>query len=153
VGELRLPSLDGWQYVMTDLAAIVDAPRQRWSLGLGDPFQQGGRAAWVAPARRGAPTMAVWCCRRWCTRTRSCPSTRSRTWAGSTRSTCRTATREFDPDEYQDDYRIQVLDLIGRKAAGEEFELPAAQAAKPKLADMTSRTRLSRLSCALSVAS
>jgi DNA end-binding protein Ku len=45
-------------------------------------------------------------------------------------------TAEFDPDQYQDDYRIQVLDLIGRKAAGEEFELPAVEADKPKIVDM-----------------
>jgi DNA end-binding protein Ku len=45
-------------------------------------------------------------------------------------------TAEFDPDKYQDDYRIQVLDLIGRKAAGEEFELPAVEAEKPKIVDM-----------------
>ena len=43
---------------------------------------------------------------------------------------------EFAPDKYQDDYRIQVLDLIGRKAAGEEFELPAVEAQKPKIVDM-----------------
>ncbi len=34
-------------------------------------------------------------------------------------------TAEFDPDKYTDDYRVQVLDLIAKKAAGEEFELPA----------------------------
>jgi DNA end-binding protein Ku len=50
----------------------------------------------------------------------------------------RSLTAEFDPDKYQDDYRIQVLDLIGRKAAGEEFELPAAEAEKPKIVDMMS---------------
>ena len=33
-------------------------------------------------------------------------------------------TAEFDPDKYQDDCRIQVLDLIGRKAAGEESSFP-----------------------------
>jgi DNA end-binding protein Ku len=47
----------------------------------------------------------------------------------------RSLTAEFDPDKYQDDYRLQVLDLIGRKAAGEEFELPAVEAAKPKIVD------------------
>jgi len=35
-------------------------------------------------------------------------------------------TAEFQPQKYRDEYREQVLDLIGRKAAGEEFELPAA---------------------------
>ena len=48
----------------------------------------------------------------------------------------RSLTAEFDPDKYQDDYRIQVLDLIGRKAAGEEFELPAVESEKPKIVDM-----------------
>ena len=33
-------------------------------------------------------------------------------------------TAEFDPTKYEDDYRVQVLDLIASKAAGEEFELP-----------------------------
>ena len=37
-------------------------------------------------------------------------------------------TAEFEPQKYRDEYREQVLDLIGRKAAGEEFELPAAAA-------------------------
>src|SRR5215207_6282696 len=48
----------------------------------------------------------------------------------------RSLTAEFDPDKYTDDYRTQVLDLIGRKAAGEEFELPAVEAEKPKIVDM-----------------
>ncbi len=48
----------------------------------------------------------------------------------------RSLTAEFDPDKYQDDYRIQVLDLIGRKAAGEEFELPAVADEQPKIVDM-----------------
>lgn len=34
----------------------------------------------------------------------------------------------FEPNKYRDEYREQVLDLIERKAAGEEFELPAAAA-------------------------
>ena len=33
---------------------------------------------------------------------------------------------DFDPAKYRDEYREQVLDLIERKAAGEEFEVPAA---------------------------
>jgi DNA end-binding protein Ku len=45
-------------------------------------------------------------------------------------------TAEFDPDKYTDEYRVQVLDLIGRKAAGEEFELPAVADEKPKIVDM-----------------
>ena len=45
-------------------------------------------------------------------------------------------TAEFDPDKYTDEYRVQVLDLIGRKAAGEEFELPAVADEKPKIVDL-----------------
>ena len=40
------------------------------------------------------------------------------------------------PRRYTDEYRVQVLDLIGRKAAGEEFELPAVAGEKPKIVDM-----------------
>ena len=53
----------------------------------------------------------------------------------------RSLTAEFDHDKYQDDYRIQVLDLIGRKAAGEEFELPAVEAAKAARDDTQRRAR------------
>jgi DNA end-binding protein Ku len=38
-------------------------------------------------------------------------------------------TAPFDPEKYHDTYREQVLDLIRRKAAGEEFEAPAASTA------------------------
>src|SRR4026207_1539885 len=43
---------------------------------------------------------------------------------------------EFDPSKYRDAYREQVLDLIERKAAGEEFEAPAPAAAAPKVVDL-----------------
>ena len=43
---------------------------------------------------------------------------------------------EFEPTKYRDEYREQVLDLIERKAAGEEFEMPAATAAPPKVVDL-----------------
>jgi DNA end-binding protein Ku len=43
---------------------------------------------------------------------------------------------EFAPEKYQDDYRLQVLDLIGKKAAGEEFEVPEAVTEKPKIVDL-----------------
>lgn len=33
----------------------------------------------------------------------------------------------FEPKKYRDNYREQVLDLIERKAAGEQFEAPAAR--------------------------
>ena len=43
----------------------------------------------------------------------------------------------FEPDKYQDAYREQVLDLIERKAAGEQLEaLPSAAAAAPKVIDL-----------------
>ena len=42
----------------------------------------------------------------------------------------------FEPDKYQDAYREQVLDLIERKAAGEELEAPAPAAAAPKVIDL-----------------
>jgi DNA end-binding protein Ku len=42
----------------------------------------------------------------------------------------------FEPDKYHDDYREQVLDLIERKAAGEQFEAPAPTAAAPAVVDL-----------------
>lgn len=45
-------------------------------------------------------------------------------------------TAAFDHSKYQDDYRVQVLDLIAKKAAGEQFELPAAAGEPPQLVDM-----------------
>ncbi|MEX1104578.1 MAG: Ku protein [Ilumatobacteraceae bacterium] len=43
---------------------------------------------------------------------------------------------DFDPAKYHDEYRQQVLDLIRRKSEGEEFEVPAAAAAVPKVIDL-----------------
>jgi DNA end-binding protein Ku len=43
---------------------------------------------------------------------------------------------EFAPDKYHDDYREQVLDLIEKKAAGEDFEVPEVAAEKPKIVDL-----------------
>jgi DNA end-binding protein Ku len=49
----------------------------------------------------------------------------------------RSLTGEFDPTKYENDYRVQVPDLIAKKAAGEEFELPAAtQGEAAKVVDM-----------------
>ena len=45
-------------------------------------------------------------------------------------------TAEFDASKYADDYRLQVLDLIAKKAAGEEFELPAPPGEAPKIVDL-----------------
>jgi DNA end-binding protein Ku len=45
-------------------------------------------------------------------------------------------TADFDPTKYTDSYREQVLDLIQRKAAGEEFEAPAPAAAAPQVVDL-----------------
>jgi DNA end-binding protein Ku len=43
----------------------------------------------------------------------------------------------FEPNKYRDNYREQVLDLIERKAAGEEFELPAVAAmSAPAVVDL-----------------
>jgi DNA end-binding protein Ku len=45
-------------------------------------------------------------------------------------------TEEFDPGKFEDTYRFRVLDLIERKAAGEELVAPAAPAAEEKLVDL-----------------
>ncbi len=42
----------------------------------------------------------------------------------------------FEPDKFHDDYREQVLDLIEKKAAGEEFEVPEPATEKPKIVDL-----------------
>jgi len=42
----------------------------------------------------------------------------------------------FEPNKYRDNYREQVLDLIERKAAGEEFQLPAATTSAPAVVDL-----------------
>ncbi|MCE9623628.1 MAG: Ku protein [Actinomycetia bacterium] len=42
----------------------------------------------------------------------------------------------FEPNKYRDEYREQVLDLIERKAAGEEFQLPAATTSAPAVVDL-----------------
>jgi DNA end-binding protein Ku len=43
---------------------------------------------------------------------------------------------DFDPAKYHDDYREQVLGLISKKAAGEEFEVPEVEVEKPKIVDL-----------------
>lgn len=45
-------------------------------------------------------------------------------------------TAAFEPDKYHDEYREQVLELIDRKAQGEEFEVPEAAKEKPKIVDL-----------------
>jgi DNA end-binding protein Ku len=45
-------------------------------------------------------------------------------------------TAEFDPDKYTDEYRLQVMDLIAKKANGEEFELPTVETEAPKIVDL-----------------
>jgi DNA end-binding protein Ku len=42
----------------------------------------------------------------------------------------------FDPAKYHDDYRVQVLDLINKKAQGEAFELPAPAGEAPQVVDL-----------------
>jgi DNA end-binding protein Ku len=43
---------------------------------------------------------------------------------------------DFHPEKFRDDYREQVLDLIAKKAAGEEFEVPEPATEKPKIVDL-----------------
>jgi DNA end-binding protein Ku len=45
-------------------------------------------------------------------------------------------TAAFEPEKYHDEYRVQVLDLIGRKAAGEAFEAPVEERAAPQVVDL-----------------
>jgi DNA end-binding protein Ku len=45
-------------------------------------------------------------------------------------------TEEFDPGKFEDTYRNRVLDLIERKAAGEELVAPPTPAAEEKLVDL-----------------
>ena len=42
----------------------------------------------------------------------------------------------FEPEKYRDEYREQVLELIDKKAAGEEFEAPVAEKAAPQVVDL-----------------
>jgi streptomycin 6-kinase len=41
----------GRQVWLATVSATVEAVEERWSLACGEPFQPGGRTAWVAPAR------------------------------------------------------------------------------------------------------
>jgi DNA end-binding protein Ku len=43
---------------------------------------------------------------------------------------------DFEPEKYHDEYREEVMALIRMKADGEEFEVPAAAAEKPKVVDI-----------------
>jgi DNA end-binding protein Ku len=43
---------------------------------------------------------------------------------------------EFEPERFHDTYREQVLDLIERKAGGEELEVPEPAAEAPKVLDL-----------------
>jgi len=45
-------------------------------------------------------------------------------------------TADFEPGKYQDEYRQQVLDLIDKKAAGEEFEAPTIEKPAPQVVDL-----------------
>jgi DNA end-binding protein Ku len=45
-------------------------------------------------------------------------------------------TEEFDPGKFEDSYRFRVLDLIERKAAGEELVAAPVPAAEEKLVDL-----------------
>jgi DNA end-binding protein Ku len=48
------------------------------------------------------------------------------------------ASDKFDPDKYHDEYREQLLDLIERKASGEEIVAPAPTEAPAKVLDLVS---------------
>jgi DNA end-binding protein Ku len=48
------------------------------------------------------------------------------------------ASDKFDPDKYHDEYREQLLDLIERKAAGEEIVAQPAPEAPAKVLDLVS---------------
>ena len=43
---------------------------------------------------------------------------------------------DYEPARYHDEYREQVMGLIDKKAAGEQFELPEVTAEKPKVVDL-----------------
>jgi len=46
------------------------------------------------------------------------------------------AARKLDIAKYQDEYRAQLLELIDRKAAGEEIVAPAVSEAPTKVLDL-----------------
>ena len=48
------------------------------------------------------------------------------------------ASDKFDPDKYHDEYREQLLDLIERKASGEEIVAPEPVEAPAKVLDLVS---------------
>jgi DNA end-binding protein Ku len=43
---------------------------------------------------------------------------------------------EFQPEGYRDNYREQVLELIEKRAAGEEIEVPERPATAPQVVDL-----------------
>jgi DNA end-binding protein Ku len=45
-------------------------------------------------------------------------------------------TGPFEPERFQDDYRVQVMDLIEKKAAGEEIEVLERPATTPQVVDL-----------------
>lgn len=47
-----------------------------------------------------------------------------------------TMAGDFEPEKYRDSYRQQVLELIERKAAGEELSLPERTVAAPQVVDL-----------------
>jgi DNA end-binding protein Ku len=42
----------------------------------------------------------------------------------------------FELDRYPDNYRLQVLDLLEKRAAGEEIEIPDRPATAPQVVDL-----------------
>ena len=53
------------------------------------------------------------------------------------------STEEFRPDEYQDDYRQRVLDLIDKKVAGQQIETADAPAPRPHVIDLVEALKAS----------
>jgi streptomycin 6-kinase len=46
----REAARDGWKAWVSELPEVVRTLEERWSLRVGEPFEPGGRTAWVAPA-------------------------------------------------------------------------------------------------------
>jgi streptomycin 6-kinase len=54
VDAVRLEGDERRRAWLTSLPAVIEQLKRHWSLSVGEPFQPGGRTAWVAPARSKA---------------------------------------------------------------------------------------------------
>ena len=139
---------DSAYYVAPDKAARSPTPcspgrwrsRTRWP----SPASSCGRSSTWPPSGRRT---ACWSCRRWSMPTRSTtrPSSSARTSPTRTSATAssrwpsqlvESLTEPFEPERFEDNYRNQVLDLIDRKAAGEEIVAAPAPVAEDKVVDL-----------------